>query len=119
MNLNNRIFKLKKAIKKTFTNGLRSSTTVDMIEKMKSQNHESVILDVRSNQEYKEGHLNGAICIPLFELEGTINKYIPDKNKLIIVYCQSGARSKRAVKILEKLGYTNIFEIEGGLDNLQ
>lgn len=77
----------------------------------------AVLLDVRSIQEYKEGHLNGAICIPLYEINKIINE-IPNKNQLIVTYCQYGGRSREAYTKLKKMGYTNIYNLFGGLDNI-
>ncbi len=78
----------------------------------------AILLDVRSKQEYDEYHLEGAICIPTYELASAISKITVNKEQTIIVYCQSGARSKKAVNLLRKMGYQNLFEIEGGIDNL-
>lgn len=80
------------------------------------QNPDCVLLDVRSVQEYKEGHLNGSINIPLYELEKNCD--FQTKDKTIIVYCQSGIRSKKAVRILRKKGYTNLYNLENGLDGV-
>ena len=87
----------------------------DTLKKISEQNNVT-ILDVRSIQEFKEGHLIGAICIPLFELEKNVENIITDKSKKIIVYCQSGIRSKKAIKKLKKLGYTELYNLENGLD---
>lgn len=76
----------------------------------------SVLIDVRSIQEYREYHIDGAICIPYFEIQNRIEKEITNKNTLIIVYCQSGMRSKKAMEILEKKGYQNVYNIKNGLD---
>ena len=78
-------------------------------------NSKVLLLDVRSLQEYNEGHLNGAINIPLSELKTKAN-IILNKNDIIICYCQVGERSKKAVIILNKLGYSNVYTLEGGLD---
>lgn len=72
--------------------------------------HEDVyIIDVRSEDEFKEGHIEGAINIPLDILE---NIDIP-KEKKIIVYCHSGRRSNLAANTLKKLGYENVFDMGG------
>lgn len=78
---------------------------------------QTILLDVRSKQEHEEYHLEGDICIPLYEL-GDIEKMIPNKNAIIIAYCQSGARSKRAIDILSKMGYANVYQIKGGIDEI-
>lgn len=80
------------------------------------QNPDCILLDVRSVQEYKEGHLNRAVNIPLYELEMKCN--FQTKNKMIIVYCQSGIRSKKAVRILRKKGYTNLYNLQNGLNGI-
>lgn len=72
-----------------------------------------IIVDVREQYEYDDGHIKNAQLIPV----GTIKQQAPnlliDKNANIIVYCKSGNRSKMAAEILVKLGYTNIFEMGG------
>lgn len=76
------------------------------------------IIDVRSRREFSEGHINGAINIPLPELNKNINRYVASKNKNILVYCQKGSRSKRAVQILDDMGYTNVFNLKGGIESI-
>lgn len=82
------------------------------------RNNEAVLLDVRSRQEYNEYNLLGSINVPLYELKMSIKDIIKDNNKTIIVYCQSGARSRKAIEILTKLGYKNLYNIKGGIDNI-
>ncbi len=76
------------------------------------------VIDVRSHQEYEEGHLEGAISISLYDLANNILKEMPDKNRTILVYCESGNRSKEAQNILEQLGYKEVYNLKGGLDNI-
>ncbi len=75
-----------------------------------------IILDVRSQSEYDEGHIPGAILIPNTEIEERAEENLPDKDQLILVYCRSGRRSKMAAEILAELGYTNIREFGGIID---
>ncbi len=75
-----------------------------------------IILDVRSQSEYDEGHIPGAILIPNTEIEVRAEESLPDKDQLILVYCRSGRRSKMAAEILAELGYTNIREFGGIID---
>lgn len=75
-----------------------------------------VILDVRTQEEYDQGHIPGAIVIPHEEIEEKAQQALPDKNQLILVYCRSGRRSKIAAEALLRLGYTNIKEFGGILD---
>ena len=78
----------------------------------------AILIDVRSNQEYREGHLQGAINIPDFEITNKIQREIPKKNQLIIVYCQYGGRSRNVMTIMNKLGYNNVYNLYGGLEML-
>ena len=63
----------------------------------------AVIVDVRSPEEYREGHVNGSINIPLDRLESQLNKL--DKGKPVITCCRSGARSGMALDMLKRHGY--------------
>ena len=77
-------------------------------------NQDVIILDVREQWEYDEGHIPGAILLPV----GTIDKasaaaVIPEKDSKVLVYCRSGNRSKRASEALAELGYINIYEFGG------
>ena len=76
----------------------------------------AILLDVRSNQEYKEGHLQGAINIPNYELRNRVQREIPKKNQLVVIYCQYGGRSRNAYNMMKNMGYTNICNLSGGLD---
>ena len=75
-----------------------------------------IILDVRAQAEYDEGHIPGAIVIPHTEIEARAEEELPDKGQLILDYCRSGRRSKIAAEALVELGYTNIREFGGILD---
>ena len=75
-----------------------------------------IILDVREQDEYDEGHIPGAILIPYGEIADRAENELPDKDQLILVYCRSGRRSKIAAEELVKLGYTNVKEFGGIID---
>ena len=75
-----------------------------------------VIIDARTQEEYDQGHIPGAILIPEYEIADRAEKELPDKDQLILVYCRSGRRSKIAAEELVKLGYTNIKEFGGIID---
>jgi len=68
----------------------------------------SILIDVRTEQEFKQGHLKNAINIPHTEIRGKIKDYVKDKEEKIIVYCRTGRRSGIAKKILEDMGYKNV-----------
>lgn len=75
-----------------------------------------IILDVRTVEEFSEGHIEGAILIPDYEIGEKAEETLPDKNQLILVYCRSGRRSKLASAQLAKMGYTNVKEFGGIID---
>ena len=73
------------------------------------------IIDVRSKQEYEEGHLNGAILIPEYEIKEKIKNIVENKDEKILVYCSSGLRSKQAQEELINLGYKNVYNLKDGI----
>ena len=75
-----------------------------------------IILDTRTQAEYDEGHIPGAIVIPHDEITDRAEEELPHKNQLLLVYCRSGRRSKLAAEALVELGYTNIKEFGGIID---
>ena len=75
-----------------------------------------IILDVRSQEEFDQGHIPGAILIPDTEINARAEEVLPDKDQLILVYCRSGRRSKLAAADLAELGYINIKEFGGIID---
>lgn len=75
-----------------------------------------IILDVRTEEEFAEGHIENAILIPDYEITSKAEEILKDKNQLILVYCRSGNRSKVASQALVELGYTNVKEFGGIID---
>ena len=88
---------------------------VSMEEAVSIMEEESsyIILDVRTPEEFKGGHIPGAINIDNETIGSEEITELPDKEQLIFVYCRSGNRSKQAAEKLAKLGYTNITEFGG------
>lgn len=80
--------------------------------------NEYILIDVRSRREFRENHLNGAINIPLPEVKKSIERYVKDKSKKILVYCEYGGRSARAVEMLGELGYISVYNLKGGLEKI-
>lgn len=72
----------------------------------------TIIIDVRTEEEYNERHIDRAINIPV----DNIKNIKINKNKTIVVYCRSGVRSKKAYDILLSMGYTDVYDL-GGIDN--
>ncbi|NLY69199.1 MAG: rhodanese-like domain-containing protein [Clostridiales bacterium] len=75
-----------------------------------------VVLDVRTPEEYADGHIKGSMLIPYNEIGERAEDELPEKDKLILVYCRSGRRSKIAAQALAELGYTNVKEFGGIID---
>ena len=75
-----------------------------------------IIVDVRRQDEYDEGHIPGAICIPNESIGCDSPEALPDYDQIILIYCRSGRRSKEAAGKLAGMGYTNIYEFGGILD---
>ncbi len=88
---------------------ISTSEAVDMME----TETDYLILDVRTEEEYVQGHIPGAVCVPNETIGTEDIPALPRKDQLILVYCRSGNRSKQASEKLVKLGYTNIVEFGG------
>ena len=72
----------------------------------------AVLLDVRTPQEYREGHIPGSQIVPLQQLD-KVEEVTENKDTILYVYCRSGARSRQAVSLLKHMGYTNVHNIGG------
>ena len=90
--------------------------TVEEAKQIMDSEEGYIILDVRTQEEYDEGHIPGAIVISHEEIAEKAEGVLTDKNQLILVYCRSGRRSKLAAEALVELGYTNIKEFGGIID---
>ena len=75
-----------------------------------------ILLDVRTEEEYREKRIDGAILIPDYEMTDRAVSELPDKNAVILIYCRSGQRSANAAKKLVQIGYTNIYDFGGIID---
>lgn len=77
-----------------------------------------VLLDVRTQEEFDNGHIPGALLLPYDEIDKKAAQLLPEKEKEIIIYCRSGRRSAIAKDSLEALGYTNVKDF-GGMNRWQ
>lgn len=91
--------------------------TYKKLVELMNKNKDAILIDVRSKQEFEEEHLDGAINIPLYDLEQNIAK-LPDKQCMMIIYCRSGHRSRQAKEKLEKIGYEKVYNLKNGLDGM-
>ena len=90
----------------------RQISQEEAAEIMKKQ-EDFLLLDVRTQAEFEDRHIPGAICIPNETIGTGEIPELPDKNQRILVYCRSGNRSKQAAEKLARLGYTNVLEFGG------
>lgn len=92
--------------------GYRQVTAQEAKELMDSE-EDPIVLDVRTKEEYAEGHVPGAILIPHDAISTEAEETLTDKGQLILVYCRSGNRSRQAAETLVSLGYTNVVDFGG------
>lgn len=90
--------------------------TAEEAKQIMDSEEDYIILDVRTQDEYDQGHIPGAIVISHEEIAEKAEDVLTDKDQLILVYCRSGRRSKLAAEALVELGYTNIKEFGGIID---
>ncbi len=76
----------------------------------------TVLLDVRTEEEFREIRIPNAILIPLDTLQNNVADTLPDKNTTIVIYCRSGNRSKQAAEILIGMGYKKVYDMGGIID---
>jgi sulfur-carrier protein adenylyltransferase/sulfurtransferase len=88
--------------------------TADEVKRAADAKSGAVLLDVREKEEFRDGHLAGAISVPRGFLEMQVEGKVPDKSAPVITYCQSGVRSLLAGRILKEMGYTNVRSMGGG-----
>jgi rhodanese-related sulfurtransferase len=89
--------------------------TVNEVYKAMNEKADIVLLDVRTPGEYNKGKIEGSINIPVDNISSNVMTSLPDKNKIVYVYCLSGSRSNIVVETMVQLGYTNVFSMTSGL----
>lgn len=97
------------------TGGYRQIGQADA-QQMMAQDDGHIVVDVRRSDEYAEGHIPGAICIPNESIGGGQPEELPNLEQILLVYCRSGNRSVQAAEKLASLGYTHVYEFGGILD---
>ena len=88
--------------------------TVDETQQRMSANPEAKLFDVREDNEWQAAHASGASHIGKGIIERDIEERVPDKSTEVILYCGGGFRSALAADVLQQMGYTNVFSMEGG-----
>ena len=96
--------------------GLASEVTdVTQADVLNADNKDWLIIDVRSAEEYAEGHVPGAINIAHSEMADNLDKILAHKNKPVVVYCRSGYRAGKAAKVLLKNDFTEVKHLDGDM----
>ena len=88
--------------------------SIDQVKEQLSNGNEYAVVDVREKEEYREGHLAGALSLPRGFLEIRVEQEVPDKSKPVIAYCAGGTRSLLAAKQLKEMGYQRVISMNGG-----
>lgn len=88
--------------------------TAQALKDLMASNESFVLLDVRGEDEWKAGHIQGAVFMPHWFVSLKIGDVVPDKKTKIVTYCLSGGRSSVAAKTLVDMGYTDVSSLEGG-----
>lgn len=99
---------MKPSVERSYT-GLKTDEALKFIK----SNKDVTIIDVRNREEYRQNHIKGARNIPLDQLDKR-KETIP-KNKPVIIYCQNGGKSARAIRMLELAGFTQLYHMDEGL----
>ena len=89
-------------------------TSSDVLGRLEDGDDRPLLLDVREQDEWQEGHLPGALHVPRGNLESRIEALVPDKGREVVIYCAAGSRSAFAAKSLVELGYDNVASMAGG-----
>lgn len=87
--------------------------TQEEAKEMMTKNDGHIIVDVRRQDEYDEGHIPDAVLIPNESITDKQPEELPDLDQIILIYCRSGRRSKEASQKLTDIGYTNVYEFGG------
>ena len=90
-------------------------TTVDRIKSRLEQRDKFLLVDVREDHEWQKDHLPGAVHMGKGIIERDIEQSVPDLNAELVLYCGGGFRSALAADNLQKMGYTNVLSMDGGI----
>jgi len=92
-----------------------SNLDVNQVSEMVAENQEIVLIDVRTPEEFQEGHLEGAKLINFYDTDFQEEIKKLDSAKKYVVYCRSGGRSSKSVSAMKKMGFTDVYNMSGGI----
>ena len=101
------------ALANSSTSASYKQITQEEAKEMMKKDDGHIIIDVRRQDEYDEGHIPGAVLIPNESITDKQPEELPKLDQIILVYCRSGRRSKEASQKLADIGYTNVYEFGG------
>ncbi len=87
--------------------------SVEQVKKDLDEGKDFILLDVRTKEEFREGHIEGAINIPVQVLAYEAENELLEKDQVIVLYCRSGVRTLTAAEILKELDYTEVYDMGG------
>jgi phage shock protein E len=87
-------------------------TPEEFVEKINNKDY-NYILDVRTQEEWNEGHHPSATLIPIGQFVSELPKQVKNKDAKLLIYCKRGIRAEASAKIAERLGYTNVYWLDG------
>lgn len=90
-------------------------SNIDVVQSRTMQQQGALLLDVREPDEFAEGHAPGSKLIPLGQLQSRVNEIGDAKRNPVVIICRSGRRSMQAASILGRLGFTAIYNVQGGM----
>lgn len=93
--------------------GIPQLMAMDAVRLM--NNDETVVIDVRENQEFTDSHIKGARHIPMGKIKDRLNELEKYKDKPVLAYCRSGSRSNYVCRVLKKQGFTQVSNLSGGI----
>ncbi len=96
------------------TSGVRDLSPTDAVLLINREH--ATVLDVRKPEEYVAGHISDAVNIPLADLESRLAEISKYKDKPLLVNCQGGVRSSSACGVLKKAGFTQLYNLDGGVN---
>ncbi len=102
-----------KALAESGSSGGYHKLTAEEAKAMMDGSEDIIVVDVRTQEEYDEGHIPNSVLIPNETITQTPPEQLPDKDATILIYCRSGNRSRQAAENLLAMGYTNIYDFGG------
>lgn len=89
---------------------------MDQVPQWMREHEGCLLVDVRTEEEFRKGHIPGALLVPVDEIRAGHLEALPDKEQALLLYCRTGRRAEDAAALLVKLGYRNVYAVGGIFD---